>query len=231
MTTIDTVGVFQNVTVAAIVPYLPSKETATGTCLLICPGGGYSGLAWQNHVQLLAPLFTSKGVAVIGLRYRTHCEGNTIPEDPVADFNQAIRLVRANAEVWNLDPDKIVGMGFSAGSNLLLQYACAPEGEPIQYLNFLCLWPYFREAETYSIQKQDLDVVLFTTGDDQIAAPSFSVEMTQRFMESGAKAQLVTYPKGSHMAFNFYGHGPTVDWTKDFLAWLETRGLLEQAEK
>lgn len=217
---------FQNVTTPTLIAYLPTQEIATGTSLLICPGGGYSCLDWLHHVEHLAPFFTSKGVAVIGLKYRTNHADNKIPRDAVADFNQAIRLIRKNADAWNLDSDKIVGLGFSAGSNLLLQYACTPGGEEIKYLNFLCLWPFFREADTYSIEKKGLDIILFTTEEDKIAPSSFTVDMAEIFKASGNQAQLITYPKGDHLAFNFAHNGSTADWTNDFFKWLEARGLL-----
>jgi predicted esterase len=219
-------GAFSKVTVPAIIAYLPPKEIATGTSLLVCPGGGYHGLAWRHHVENLAPLFTSKGIAVIGLRYRTVHSGNTIPDDPLKDFNQAIKLIRSNAPKWNLDTNKIVGLGFSAGANLLLQYACQKEGEKIKCLNFLCLWPYFKTADSYKIQKEDLDVILFTSGEDKIAPPQFSVDIAEVFKKSSNQAQVIQYPKGSHMAFNIYYNGAPVDWTKDFYKWLKEKGLL-----
>ncbi|WP_018969813.1 alpha/beta hydrolase [Rubritalea marina] len=225
--TIKNVGVFQHVTNPAIIAYLPPKEKANGTSLLICPGGGYSGLAWLHHVERLAPFFAERGIAVIGLKYRTNYAENKIPEDPVADFNQAIKVVRQHAKEWNLDPKKIVGTGFSAGANLLLQYACTPGGETIDHLNFLCLWPYFREPATYKIQKKDLNTILFTTGEDKIAPAAFSIAMTDILKLSDCDATLKMYEKGTHMAFNWEVNGSRVDWAQDFLKWLESEGLIE----
>lgn len=224
--TINETAIFTKVTVPLIIPYLPPKEIANGTSVIICPGGGYHALAWKHHVENLAPLFTSKGIAVIGLRYRTVHPGNTIPADSLKDFNQAINLVRKNAQAWNLDADKIVGLGFSAGSNLLLQYACQKEGEKIKYLNFLCLWPYFQAADSYKLQKNDLDVILFTADQDKIAPSTFSAEMTDIFNKSGSKATLIRHTQGNHAAYNFYGNKSIVNWTDDFFKWLDQRGLL-----
>lgn len=225
--TIQTVGVFTKVTTPAIIPYLPPKDKANGTSIIICPGGGYHALAWRHHVELLAPLFTSKGIALIGLKYRTSHAGNTIPDDPLKDFNQAIKLVKQNAKEWNLNKDKIVGLGFSAGSNLILQYACQKEGEKIKYLNFLCLWPYYKTPSQYKLQKSGLDVILFTSNDDKIAPPKFSLEMAEIFNESRSKAKLIHHPKGTHAAYNFYHNGPQIDWTADFLKWLSERDLVK----
>lgn len=223
--TIKNVGLFQNVTSPAIITYLPPKHLATGTSVLICPGGGYGALAWAHHVERLAPLFTSKGIALIGLKYRTNHPQNKIPDDALKDFNQAIRLIRKNSKEWNLHSEKIIGLGFSAGANLLLQYACSPGGEKIKYLNFLCLWPFFQKAEAYSIQKKDLDVIMFTTAQDKVAPSSFSVDIAGVFRKSGSKVKLIQHNKGTHMAFNFEANGPRVDWTADFFKWMKIKGL------
>lgn len=221
-------GIFKDVTQAVIIPFLPTKETANGTSILVCPGGGYSALAWLHHVENLAPFFTSKGITVIGLSYRTAHKQNKIPEDPLKDFKQAISLIRKNAAEWNLDSDKIVGLGFSAGANLLLQYACSPEGEKIKYLNFLCLWPFFKKADDYTIQRKNLEIILFTAEEDKVAPAAFSMDMAQNFEKAGNKTTLIKYKEGSHMAFNFAQDGPQIDWTKDFIKWLEEKKLPEK---
>jgi len=165
---------------------------------------------------------------LIGIKYRTNHPKNKIPEDPLKDFNQAIRLIRKNTKVWNLDADKIVGLGFSAGANLLLQYTCSPGGEKIKYLNFLCLWPFFRNATAYSIKKEDLDIMLFTAANDKVAPSSFSVDIAEMFEKSGSKVKLIQHEQGTHMAYNFEANGSRVNWAEDFLTWLKSRGLLDK---
>ncbi len=100
--------------------YLPSKKTATGQAVVICPGGGYGILAYDWEGTDVAGYLNSIGVAAIVLKYRLPRYGNvTEPHKvPLADAQRAMRLVRHNAARWNIDPQKIGIMGFSAGGHL-----------------------------------------------------------------------------------------------------------------
>jgi acetyl esterase/lipase len=103
-----------------IAVYLPSKRFATGQAVVICPGGGYWILAYDLEGTDIARYLNSIGVAGIVLKYRLPTYGNTIDsyKVPLMDAQQAMRLVRAHASDWNIDPSKIGVMGFSAGGHL-----------------------------------------------------------------------------------------------------------------
>jgi len=88
--------------------------------VIICPGGGYWGIAIDHEGKQIAEWFNSFGVSAFVLKYRLPDE--TIMEDksigPLQDAQEAIRLVRRNAKGWNINPEKIGIMGFSAGGHL-----------------------------------------------------------------------------------------------------------------
>lgn len=109
-----------NVQTPDIAVYLPSKRFATGQAVVICPGGGYWVLAYDLEGTDIARYLNSIGVAGIVLKYRLPTSGNTIEphKAPLMDAQQAMRLVRAHASDWNIDPSKIGVMGFSAGGHL-----------------------------------------------------------------------------------------------------------------
>lgn len=100
--------------------YLPSKEKANGTAVVICPGGGYGVLAIDHEGWDIAKWFNEMGIAGIVLKYRL--PSDEIMEDksvgPLQDVQEAIRIVRRKATAWNIDPNKIGVMGFSAGGHL-----------------------------------------------------------------------------------------------------------------
>jgi len=100
--------------------YLPAKPHATGQAVLICPGGGYGGLAFDWEGTDIAKWLNSKGIAGIVLKYRLPSSSwqQTPRLAPLQDAKQAIRLTRKNASSWNIDPGKIGVMGFSAGGHL-----------------------------------------------------------------------------------------------------------------
>ena len=103
-----------------IAVFLPTAEKATGTAVVICPGGGYGILAYDYEGTDIAKWLNTMGIAGIVLKYR-------LPSDlimknktlgPLQDAQQALRIVRRNAKEWYINPKKIGIMGFSAGGHL-----------------------------------------------------------------------------------------------------------------
>jgi acetyl esterase/lipase len=103
-----------------IAVYLPSKRFATGQAVVVCPGGGYCVLAYDLEGTDIASYLNSIGVAAIVLKYRLPISGNSVVPhlSPLMDAQRAMRMVRVNAEKWNINPGKIGVMGFSAGGHL-----------------------------------------------------------------------------------------------------------------
>ncbi len=100
--------------------YLPSKKTATGQAVVICPGGGYAILAYDWEGSDVARWLNSKGIAGIVLKYRLpNSKSNVVSyKSPLMDAQKAMRLVRYNAEKWNINKKEVGIMGFSAGGHL-----------------------------------------------------------------------------------------------------------------
>ena len=97
--------------------FLPERQKAVGTAVVICPGGGYSGLAIDHEGRQIAQWFNSFGVAAFILEYRHRGRGYGHPA-PMQDAQRAIRTVRTRAGQWKIAPDRIGIMGFSAGGHL-----------------------------------------------------------------------------------------------------------------
>ncbi len=100
--------------------YIPSKRMATRQAILICPGGGYGLVVTDLEGTDIAGYLNSIGIAAIVLKYRQPVFGNwDVPSKiPLMDAQRAMRMVRFNANKWNIDPHKIGVMGFSAGGHL-----------------------------------------------------------------------------------------------------------------
>lgn len=100
--------------------YFPSKEKATGAAVLICPGGGYVSLALNHEGWQVAKWYNDQGITAIILRYRIGTWDHKKYQHPAPfiDVTRAMRLVRSKAAAWNLNPEKIGVMGFSAGGHL-----------------------------------------------------------------------------------------------------------------
>ena len=100
--------------------YIVPKELSTGTAVLICPGGGYRILAINHEGDLVAKWLNRIGISAFVLKYR-------LPEDrimidkrigPLQDAQEGLRFIRRNALKWNINPNKIGVLGFSAGGHL-----------------------------------------------------------------------------------------------------------------
>ena len=100
--------------------FLPSKKFRSGEAVVICPGGGYRILAYDKEGTDIAKWFNSKGISAVVLKYRLPHSANNIEGrlSPFLDAQRAIRLTRYHAKEWDIDPNKIGIMGFSAGGHL-----------------------------------------------------------------------------------------------------------------
>ena len=134
----------KDVTNPTLTVYLPPEGKANGTSVIICPGGGYHILAIDHEGYQLAEWFNTLGVTAFVLKYRL--PDDVIMEDrtvgPLQDAQQAIRIVREKADEWNLDPNKIGIMGFSAGGHLASTAATHFE-EPVSPANETSVKPNF----------------------------------------------------------------------------------------
>jgi len=109
-----------NITEPTLGIYLPAKETANGTAVIICPGGGYHGLVMKREGWDVAENMNKLGVAAFVLKYRLPSDVSMKDKSigPLQDAQRAIQIVRERASEWNIDPHKIGIMGFSAGGHL-----------------------------------------------------------------------------------------------------------------
>ncbi|MDZ7632729.1 MAG: alpha/beta hydrolase [Gemmatimonadaceae bacterium] len=129
--------------------FLPSATTATGTAIVIFPGGGYGILAIDHEGWAVARWLTAQGIAAIVVKYRvsdTEGERYRFPV-PLLDARQALRVVRERAAGWGIDPTRVGVMGFSAGghltSMLLTTFNDALPGESVATNDSLRIRPDF----------------------------------------------------------------------------------------
>ena len=112
--------------------YFPEPAKMTGTAIVICPGGGYGGLAPHEGVDY-ARFLNEQGIAGFVLKYRLGSAGYRHPV-MLQDASRALRTVRARAGEWNLDPQRIGIMGSSAGghlaSTLMTHFDMGNSGDP-----------------------------------------------------------------------------------------------------
>ena len=150
-------GMYKGVTIPTLEIYLPEKEKATGTAVVICPGGGYSVVVYQGEGVLTAKEFAKHGVAAFVLKYRLPDDSTMVDKKigPLQDAQQAIKIVRENAAKWRVDPNKIGIMGFSAGGHLASTEATHYNKSYIENANGTSLRPDFQILVYPVISMQD----------------------------------------------------------------------------
>jgi acetyl esterase/lipase len=126
-----------NVTVPTMTVYKPAADKNTRTAALVFPGGGYSRLAWTGEGTDTCDWLTSVGITCLLVKYR-------VPQPPglaghypadfadLEDAQQAMRLARAHAAEWQIDPAHIGVIGFSAGANLAVLLSTHPDDHHVE---------------------------------------------------------------------------------------------------
>jgi acetyl esterase/lipase len=112
-----------------ITVYRPHADTATGAAVVVCPGGGYGVLAADHEGKQVAEWLNSLGVSAFVLQYRLGPRYHH--PAPLQDAQRALRMVRARAATWGVDPGRIGILGFSAGGHLASSAATLfDDGDP-----------------------------------------------------------------------------------------------------
>lgn len=106
-----------------------AKDKANGAAFVVCPGGGYGGLAADHEGVQVAKWFNGLGVSAFVLHYRLGSQGYHFPTQLI-DVQRAIRHVRANAKEYGIDPNRIGIIGFSAGGHLTSMAATMFDEKP-----------------------------------------------------------------------------------------------------
>ncbi len=105
----------------SIYVFLPPKDKANGTAMIVAPGGGHTQLVIEKEGWEIADWLNSRGIAAFVLKYRlARAPGSTytLPKEVYADAARSVRLVRSRAKEWDVDPARIGFIGFSAGGEV-----------------------------------------------------------------------------------------------------------------
>jgi acetyl esterase/lipase len=103
-----------------LIAYFPTKPDSLKTAIIICPGGGYQRLAIENEGYDIARALNNMGITAFVLKYRLPNDTCVINKKivPLQDVQQAMYLLKSNAEMYNINAENIGIAGFSAGGHL-----------------------------------------------------------------------------------------------------------------
>lgn len=219
--------------------FLPPKEKATGAAVVIVPGGGHREL-WPKHEgENVAEWLRDRGVAAVVLRYRLARETGSpykIDVHALQDGQRALRLVRHHAKEWNVNPDRVGMMGFSAGGEVVaLVCGKAEKGQddapdPIDRQSARPAFQALVYSGPQGIRGQavtaDLPPTFIVVGDDDNAV-NWLVGHYQALKKAKVSAEIHVYAKTPH-AFG-YRPGktdrPVDSWPQRFHEFLGAQGM------
>lgn len=233
-------GNIVNVHNPSITPYLPEKEKATGVAVIICPGGGHQKLCVGHEGFELAEWFRDRGIAAFVLKYRLSREAGstyTLEGDAMNDARRAIRTIRSRAAEWNIKPDRIGMLGFSAGGELAAYSAMKSDAgnpssaDPIEKAgsrpDFQALI-YPGKSDTFTVEKGMPPVFIACGYGDRKDISEGMASVYLKYKAAGVKAELHIYSEAGH-GFG-YKHGKTgaaAKWPERFTEWLQDSGFLK----
>lgn len=230
-----------NVSSAELAIYLPEKTKNTGMAVLICPGGGYAGLAFQHEGVKVAQWLNTKGIAGFVLKYRMPNKHKEIPLD---DAQQAMRYIRSHAEELGVDVNKVGVAGSSAGGHLAATLSThfstkgistRPDFSILFYpvitmtesthggsrSNLLGDNPSSAEINMFSNEKQvntnTPPAILLLSDDDKVVLPINSIEYYNALKDNDIPATMYIFPEGDHG----WGMGEGFKYHKQMLDLLE----------
>lgn len=225
-----------NVVNPTLTAYLPERSKATGTGVIIAPGGAFVALAIDLEGNEVARWLQEKGIAAFVLKYRLlEKRGEGIPakmnmddvgQYGIADGIQALKVVRQHAAEWGLSPDRVGFMGFSAGamvtSGALLQKDAAsrPSFAAMIYGGPFGLMPTIPAK---------LPPMLLAWAQDDTQAREPIVRFYDALASAGHKPEVHIFSAGGH-GFGLRKQGTSSDhWIDAFYYWLKAQGLTKPA--
>ena len=237
-----------NVSKPSLTVFPSDQKHASGTGVLVCPGGGYNILAYEHEGVAICEWLNSIGVTGFLLKYRVPRRKNRPKhESPLQDAQRAIGLIRKNAKKWRVDPDRLGILGFSAGGNLSVmtltshesriypkvdgadELSCRPNFGILVYPAYLVdrkkrdkLFPEIR------INKETPPCFFAHTGDDHVPAQG-SVLMYLELEKAGVQGnELHVYPFGGHGYGMRSSEHAVVTWPARAQQWIKAMGWLKK---
>lgn len=235
---------------ARMYAYPAAKDKANGTAVLICPGGGYSGVSQIKEGSEIAKWFNNLGVTAFVLYYRMP---NGHPEIPLKDAQTALSIIHQRAKEWNIKKNKIGIMGFSAGGHLastvgthfktkiqrpafmILGYPVVTMDKTLTHggsrKNLLGANPSEDMVKLYSnelqVTKKTPPTFIVHAKDDGAVPIANSENLLKALQANKVSAELQVYDIGGHGFGMRKKNIPADNWSEVLKAWLVKQKLIK----
>jgi acetyl esterase/lipase len=223
--------VVMNVVTPTLTAYLPDRAKATGTGIIIAPGGAFVALAMSLEATDVAHWLQQRGIAAFVLKYRiVEKKGNGIPDMNmdtagrygIADGIQALKVVRQHAREWGVALDRIGFMGFSAGA--MVTSGALLQQDPAARPAFAALIYGAPFGAMPRIPSKLPPIFIAWAQDDPVALTPI-LRFRDALVTAGIKPEEHAYSAGGH-GFGTKKQGTTSDhWIEELGYWLDAQGL------
>lgn len=242
--------VVYNVSKPTLTVFEPAPGKANGTAVIIAPGGAFHALSIDSEGFDAAKWLAEKGVTCFVLKYRL---ARSLTTDPVkevmakwgkkefdeanaavipltiADGREAIAYVRKHADEYNVVPNRIGIMGFSAGgtvaSGALFNYT--RENKP----DFAApIYPYFPKEMIGTVAKDVPPLFIVTASNDGLGLAPHSIDLYSAWLSAKEDAEIHMYARGDHGFGMRKQNLPSDTWIERFHEWLDVQGFLKPAD-
>lgn len=240
----------RNVSVATLTPFLPDPAAATGTAVVVAPGGGFMSLSMENEGWDVARALADRGVAAFVLKYRLRPTPASLDDfavairemlagplpshrhdpatalgslDPqIADARAAFALVRSRAAEWGVDPERIGMVGFSAGAMLTVATALVGGDAKPAFIGDI-----YGPLSAFEVPDDAPPLFIALAADDGLFEPN-GFPIVESWRSAGRPVELHFYERGGH-GFGMYPKETTsTDWFGSFVSWMRMHGLLDR---
>ena len=232
-----------NISQPRMLVFPAAKEKANGTAVLICPGGGYSGVSQIKEGEEFARWFNEMGISAFVLYYRMP-NGHT--EIPLRDAQKAMSIIRERAKEWNIKKSRIGIMGFSAGGHLastvgthfknkaerpafmILGYPVVTMDAKLTHggsrTNLLGKNPTEEMVKRYSnelqVTKKTPPTFIVHAKDDGAVPIANSENLAKALEANNVPVKLVVYDKGGHGFGMRRKDIPVKEWPEELRKWM-----------
>lgn len=232
-----------NISQPRMLAFPAAKEKANGTAVLICPGGGYSGVSQIKEGEEFARWFNEMGISAFVLYYRMP-NGHT--EIPLRDAQKAMSIIRERAKEWNIKKSRIGIMGFSAGGHLastvgthfknkaerpafmILGYPVVTMDAKLTHggsrTNLLGKKPTEEMVKRYSnelqVTKKTPPTFIVHAKDDGAVPIANSENLAKALEANNVPVKLVVYDKGGHGFGMRRKDIPVKEWPEELRKWM-----------
>lgn len=242
----------RNVTTATITPFLPDPAKATGTAVIVAPGGGGIFLSVEAEGWKVARALADRGIAAFVLKYRTRPtpageadfkaamdamfanagrkDTRMSPDaaaarksDSMVDAAAAFALIRSRAAEWHIDPQRVGIIGFSAGAMVTMTTTLGmPEVKPA------FIGPIYGSMEPVTVRPDAPPMFAVLAADDPLFAHK-GLGLIDSWQQANRPVEFHLYEHGGH-GFGLGKKGTTsTGWFDAFILWLDSNGLLKRA--